>query len=390
MQFFLSPSKIFFGKDALNMLSTIGGKRAFIVTGESAMRRLGFVDKVEGLLKAGKLETRVFEGVKPDPSLTTCLEGVEELQKFKPDWIVALGGGSSIDAARMMWVLYEHPEMTLEKAASEVNAVKDMGNKAKFIAIPSTSGTGAEVTLAGVITDPKTRVKRVFGSFDIVPTIAIVDPEIAASMPPRLAASTAFDALTHAVGAYHSKMANDFTDPLAIKAIQMVFEYLPLAYSGTHEKAREKMHYAATIAGLAFGNSFPGIDHSMAHALGSAFHLPHGVCCANALPSSMQYNAKVSGQRNISILKALGDAAETPEEATDKLVSNIKRLRKDVDLPASIKEAGIAEKQFQSKLNYLVETAEKDVCTQINPRDTSAEDFRRLFQGLYEGKDVDF
>lgn len=207
MQFFLSPSRIFFGKDALNVLSTIGGKKAFIVTGESAMRKLGFVDKVEGLLKAGKLETKVFEGVKPDPSFTICLEGLKELQKFKPDWIVALGGGSSIDAARMMWVLYEHPEMTLEKAASELNAVKGMGKKAKFIAIPSTSGTGAEVTLAGVVTDPKTNIKKPFGSFDIVPTIAIVDPEIPASMPPRLTASTAFDALTHAIGAYHSQMA---------------------------------------------------------------------------------------------------------------------------------------------------------------------------------------
>lgn len=164
-----------------------------------------------------------------------------------------------------------------------------------------------------------------------------------------------------------------------------------MAYkNGTNVKAREKMHYAATIAGLAFGNSFPGIDHSMAHALGSAFHLPHGVCCANALPPSMQYNAKVSGHRNIDILKALGVEVETPEEATEKLVRSVKRLRKDVNLPSSVEEAGVKKDQFQSKLDYLVETAEKDFCTQINPRDTSAEDFRRLFQCSYEGKDVDF
>ena len=279
---FTLPRDLYYGKDALENLKTLSGKKAIVVSGGSSMKKGGFLGKVGDYLKEAGMEVTFFEGVEPDPSVETVMKGAEAMRAFEPDWIVSMGGGSPIDAAKAMWAFYEYPDVTFEDLCIPFN-FPELRQKAKFCAIPSTSGTATEVTAFSVITDYSTGVKYPLADFNITPDVAIVDPDLVAGLPAKQVAYTGMDALTHAIEAYVSTLNCPFTDPLALQAIEMVFDYLPASYRGNME-AREQMHYAQCLAGMAFSNALLGIVHSMAHKTGAAFstgHITHG--CANAM-----------------------------------------------------------------------------------------------------------
>lgn len=269
MMRFTLPRDMYYGKGSLEQLKNVKGKKAILVLGGGSMKRFGFVNKVLGYLKEAGIETKLFENVEPDPSVETVMKGAGIMREFEPDWIIAMGGGSPIDAAKAMWVFYEYPDTTFEEIIQPFS-FPTLRQKARFIAIPSTSGTATEVTAFSVITDYSKGVKYPLADFNITPDVAIVDPELAETMPAKLTAHTGMDALTHAIEAYVSNLNSPFTDPLAMKAIQMVFDYLPDSYNGDMS-AREQMHYAQCLAGQAFSNALLGIVHSMAHKTGAAF-----------------------------------------------------------------------------------------------------------------------
>lgn len=280
MMRFTLPRDLYYGKGALEQLKNLDGKKAMLVLGGGSMKKFGFVDKVVAYLKEAGIETQLFENVEPDPSVETVMKGAAAMREFEPDWIISMGGGSPIDAAKAMWVFYEYPETTFEEIIQPFS-FPTLRKKAKFLAIPSTSGTATEVTAFSVITDYEKGIKYPLADFNITPDVAIVDPELAETMPQKLTAHTGMDALTHAIEAYVSTLNSPFTDPLALKAIHMVFDYLPASYNKDME-AREQMHYAQCLAGMAFSNALLGIVHSMAHKTGAAFstgHIPHGVRC---------------------------------------------------------------------------------------------------------------
>ncbi|MGL4483535.1 MAG: iron-containing alcohol dehydrogenase, partial [Anaerovoracaceae bacterium] len=288
---FTLPRDIYYGNGTLEELKNLDGKKAFLVVGGGSMKKFGFLDRAVAYLEEAGMKVELFENVEPDPSVETVMKGAEAMRAFQPDWIISMGGGSPIDAAKAMWAFYEYPETTFESLITPFSFPK-LRQKARFAAIPSTSGTATEVTAFSVITNYQTGVKYPLADYNITPDIAIVDPEVAETMPPKLIAHTGMDALTHATEAYVSTLNSDFTDPLAIKAIQMVFDNIEAAYKGD-KAAKEKMHYAQCMAGMAFTNALLGIVHSMAHKTGAVFttgHIPHG--CANAmyLPFVIQYN----------------------------------------------------------------------------------------------------
>ena len=276
---FTLPRDLYHGKRSLEVLKSIKGKKAFVVVGGGSMKRFGFLDKVESYLKEAGIEVEIFEGVEPDPSVETVMKGAEAMRKFQPDWIVAMGGGSPIDAAKAMWIFYEYPDFTFEKAVVPFG-LPELRQKAKFIAIPSTSGTATEVTAFSVITNYTEKIKYPLADFNLTPDIAIVDPDLAQTMPKKLVAHTGMDALTHGIEAYTASLRSNFSDPLAAKGIKMVVENLLKSFEGD-EKAREEMHDAQCLVGMAFSNALLGIVHSMAHKTGAVFHIPHG--CANAI-----------------------------------------------------------------------------------------------------------
>ncbi|MFQ5893997.1 MAG: iron-containing alcohol dehydrogenase, partial [Nitrospinota bacterium] len=326
------------GEDALGYLSEIEGQRAFIVTDEN-MVRLGFVDKVIGHLEKAGIGTRVFAEVEPDPSLETVKRGAQVALAYEPDWIVGLGGGSAMDAAKAVWVLYERPD--LEPDAISPAEMLGLRKKARLIAIPTTSGTGAEATWAVVLTDTKERRKLGLGSRENVADIAIVDPVFVAELPPRLTADTGMDALTHAIEGYTCTWRNDFSDGLCLKAIELVFDYLPRAYAKGDLEAREKMHNAACIAGLGFGNALAALAHSMGHSLGGAFHVPHGRAVGLFLPYTIEFIVRGGGTRYAEIARFLGLAAESEEDGAANLVSAIRGLLERLSQPTTIGELDI-------------------------------------------------
>ena len=386
MWFFASP-EIVFGEDALGYLDEIEGRRAFIVTDEN-MVRLGFVDRVIGHLEKAGIETRVFAEVEPDPSLETVKRGAQVALAYEPDWIVGLGGGSAMDAAKAVWVLYERPD--LEPDAISPAEMLGLRKKARLIAIPTTSGTGAEVTWAVVLTDTKERRKLGLGSRENVADIAIVDPVFVAELPPQITADTGMDALTHAIEGYTCTWRNDFSDGLCLKAIELVFDYLPRAYAEGDREAREKMHNAATIAGLGFGNALAALAHSMGHSLGGVFHVPHGRAVGLFLPYTIEFAVRGGGTRYAEIARFLGLAAESEEDGAANLVSAIRGLLKRLGQPSTIEELGISLDEFERELPKLVENAENDSCAVTSPRIPSTEEFERLYRYAYEGRVVDF
>lgn len=385
---FTLPRDIYHGKDSLEVLKSLEGKKAFIVIGGGSMKRFGFLDKVLSYLKEANMETKVFEGVEPDPSVETVMKGAKEMEEFNPDWIVSIGGGSPIDAAKAMWIFYEYPNFTFEKAIVPFGLPK-LRRKAKFVAIPSTSGTATEVTAFSVITDYKAKIKYPLADFEITPDIAIVDPSLAETMPEKLVAHTGMDALTHAIEAYTASLRSNFTDPLALKAIEMVNMHLVNSYKGDME-ARGEMHEAQCLAGMAFSNALLGIVHSMAHKVGAVFHIPHG--CANAifLPYVIKYNRKACEDRYANIARHIGLKGESERELTDALIDLINKFNKELNIPSSMKEYGIEEDDFKANLKFIAHNAVLDPCTGSNPREIDDETMEKLYTCAYYGSDVDF
>ncbi|MBO3334027.1 iron-containing alcohol dehydrogenase [Clostridium perfringens] len=385
---FTLPRDIYHGKDSLEVLKSLEGKKAFIVIGGGSMKRFGFLDKVLSYLKEANMETKVFEGVEPDPSVETVMKGAKEMEEFNPDWIVSIGGGSPIDAAKAMWIFYEYPDFTFEKAIVPFGLPK-LRRKAKFVAIPSTSGTATEVTAFSVITDYKAKIKYPLADFEITPDIAIVDPSLAETMPEKLVAHTGMDALTHAIEAYTASLRSNFTDPLALKAIEMVNMHLVNSFKGDME-ARGEMHEAQCLAGMAFSNALLGIVHSMAHKVGAVFHIPHG--CANAifLPYVIKYNRKACEDRYANIARHIGLKGESERELTDALIDLINKFNKELNIPSSMKEYGIEENDFKANLKFIAHNAVLDPCTGSNPREIDDETMEKLYTCAYYGSDVEF
>lgn len=393
MSRFTLPRDIYYGENALETLKTLKGKKAIIVIGGGSMKKFGFLDKVCSYLAEAGIEVKLFENVEPDPSVETVMKGAEAMREFEPDWIIAMGGGSPIDAAKAMWAFYEYPETTFEDLITPFS-FPELRQKAKFLAIPSTSGTATEVTAFAVITDYSKGIKYPLADFNITPDVAIVDPSLAETMPAKLTAHTGMDALTHAIEAYVSTLNSPFTDPLALKAIEMVFDYLPSSYKGNKE-SREQMHYAQCLAGMAFSNALLGIVHSMAHKTGAAFstgHIPHG--CANAiyLPYVIKYNAKnpEAMKRYADIARFVGLDGVSDKALVNSLCDRIDKYNVMLSIPKTLKDFGINEAEFLEKVDTIAENAVGDACTGSNPRAITPAEMSLLLKAVYYGTEVDF
>lgn len=393
---FTLPRDLYHGKGSLDELKNLKGKKAIVVVGGGSMKRFGFLDRVVANLKIAGMQVELFENVEPDPSVETVMRGAEAMRKFQPDWIVAMGGGSPIDAAKAMWAFYEYPEITFEDLIIPFN-FPCLRTKAHFCAIPSTSGTATEVTAFAVITDYAKGVKYPMADFNITPDIAIVDPDLAETMPQKLTAHTGMDAMTHAIEAYVSTMNCDYTDALALHAIKMVHEFLLKSYNGDMD-ARDRMHNAQCLAGMAFSNALLGIVHSMAHKTGAAYtggHIVHG--CANAmyLPKVIKFNAKnaVAAQRYADIARYIHLEGTTDAQLVDALIAELNNMNRQLNIPSCIKdyEGGIIdEKEFTEKLSKVAELAIGDACTGTNPRIPTQTEMEKLLKACYFDEKIDF
>ena len=393
---FTLPRDLYHGKGSLDELKNLKGKKAIVVVGGGSMKRFGFLDKAVNNLKEAGMEVRLFENVEPDPSVETVMKGAAAMREFEPDWIVAMGGGSPIDAAKAMWAFYEYPETSFEDLITPFS-FPTLRQKARFCAIPSTSGTATEVTAFSVITDYQKGIKYPLADFNITPDVAIVDPDLAKTMPKKLTAHTGMDAMTHAIEAYVSTLHCDYTDPLALHAIQMIHRDLKKSYDGDME-ARDNMHNAQCLAGMAFSNALLGIVHSMAHKTGAAYsggHIVHG--CANAmyLPKVIKYNAKnpEAAERYAQIAKFIGLEGQSNVELVDALIKELRAMNKSLDIPDGIKdyEGGIIdEKEFLEKLPEVAKNAIGDACTGSNPRQPSQEEMEKLLKCCFYDTEVDF
>jgi alcohol dehydrogenase class IV len=387
MWYFSSPF-IVFGEEALNHLQWLPGSKALIVT-DATLARLGVVAKVEAKLQEAGFETLVFAEVEPEPSLQTTQRGAAVATEFEPDWIVGLGGGSPLDAAKAIWAMYERPDL----APMDINPLIPLGvSRAKMVAIPTTSGTGSEATWALVLTDTEEKRKFSTGSRELVPTVAIIDPTMTQGLPPRVTADTGLDVLTHAVECYVCSWHNDFTDGLALKAAELVFNYLERAVQdGNDLEAREKMGNAATIAGLAFGNANLGLAHAMGHSFGALFKQPHGRCMGLFLPYSIDYTSTAELGRYADIARFVGFIDSRDEvEGARILAAKIRELEKAVGQPMSIADFGIGAEAFRAALPKLVEHAEQDTQFFTAPRMPDSEELAQMFEYVYAGKPIDF
>ncbi len=392
MSRFTLPRDVYYGKDSLAELKNLKGKKAILVLGGGSMKKFGFVDKAVTYLKEAGMEVTLFENVEPDPSVETVMKGAEAMRAFEPDWIISMGGGSPIDAAKAMWAFYEYPETTFEDLITPFN-FPALRTKAKFAAIPSTSGTATEVTAFSVITDYAKGIKYPLADFNITPDIAIVDPSLAETMPKSLTAYTGMDALTHAIEAYVSTLNSVFTDPLAIKAIQIVNSELIKSYDGDMA-SREVMHYGQCLAGMAFSNALLGIVHSMAHKTGAAFstgHITHGLANAMYLPYVIQYNAKVpeTAKRYAQIANSIGITG-TVDECVTALREKIVSMNNYMGIPNTLKDFGIVEDEFKEKIAEIATNAVGDACTGSNPRPIDPATMEKLFTCIYYGNPVEF
>ena len=410
MQWFKVPEKIYFEQGSIQYLEKMPDiQRAFIVTDEGMMK-LGYVDKILYHLRKRQqyVHSEIFSEVESDPSFDTIKKGVELIKNFNPDVIIALGGGSPIDAAKGMWLFYEHPEADVEGLKLKFMDIRKrtykfpkLGTKCKMVAIPTTSGTGSEVTSFAVITDKEKNKKYPLADYELTPDVAIVDPDLVMSLPKSVTADTGMDVLTHAIESYVSNMASDYTDGLAEKAVELVFENLEEAYEhGDNKLAREKMHNASTIAGMAFTNAFLGINHSLAHKIGGEFHLPHGRINAILLPYVIKYNGSkpskfvsfpkyeyfIADQKYYKLAKKTGLKADTVEEGINSLIEKIQEMNQKLNIPNSFKEAGIEEKEFLAKVDMLADRAFEDQCTTANPRVPLVTELKQILLDAYYGK----
>ena len=389
MWYFVSP-QIIFGEGALDALDELEGRRALIVT-DAVLVKLGLVDKVKAHLDQAGIEVHIFDEVEPDPSVQTVRRGAQAAQEVEPDWIIGLGGGSPMDAAKAIWILYERPDLH----PAEINPFFHLGlrQKARLITIPTTSGTGAEVTWGIVLTDTEEQRKMGLGNRENVADIAIVDPEMAMGMPPQLTADTGLDALTHAVEGYTCAWHTDLTDGLCVSAARLVFEYLPQAVAnGSDAEARERMHNAAACAGLGFGNAMASMAHAMGHALGAVFHAPHGRAVGIFLPYTIEFAAREAPERFAELAALLGFIPLLLEEAEAArvLAGRIRDLCREIGNPTSVAETGIERAAYDAQLDKLVDDAFNDTQMVTVARAPSYEELRQLFLYAYEGRPVDF
>ena len=400
---FTLPRDLYHGKGALEALKSFTGKKAMICVGGGSMKRFGFLDRAVECLKEAGMEVELFEGIEPDPSVETVMRGAEAMLKFEPDWIIAMGGGSPIDAAKAMWIKYEYPDITFEEMC-KVFGIPPLRRKAHFCAISSTSGTATEVTAFSIITDYQKGIKYPIADFEITPDVAIVDPDLAETMPKKLVAHTGMDAMTHAIEAYVSTAHCDYTDPLAIFAIRMIQSDLVDSYNGDMAK-RDSMHNAQCLAGMAFSNALLGIVHSMAHKTGAAYtggHIIHGAANAMYLPKVIQFNAKnpEAAERYAQIARFIGLEGACTNCLVKALVKELREMNKALNIPLAIKNYGqggviadesiIDEKEFLEKLPEVAKNAIGDACTGSNPRIPTQEEMEKLLKACYYDLDVDF
>lgn len=402
---FTLPRDLYHGKGALEALKTFEGKKAMVCVGGGSMKKFGFLDKTVNYLKEAGMEVELFEGIEPDPSVDTVMKGAEAMLKFGPDWIVAIGGGSPIDAAKAMWIKYEYPDITFEDMC-KVFGIPSLRRKARFCAISSTSGTATEVTAFSIITDYNKGIKYPIADFEITPDVAIVDPELAETMPKKLVAHTGMDAITHAVEAYVSTAHCSYTDPLALHAIKMIQNDLVDSYNGDMEK-RAQMHDAQCLAGMAFSNALLGIVHSMAHKTGAAFadkgaHIIHGAANAMYLPKVIAFNAKnpEAAARYAEIADFMKLGGNTVEEKIKLLIAYLRKMNDDLNIPHCIKNYGadsypadqgfVPEEVFLERLHNIAVNAIGDACTGSNPRQPSVEEMEKLLKCCYYDTEVDF
>ena len=415
MLWFKVPPKVYFKRGAVDLALRVlqGKKRAFIVT-DRFLFNSGAVDNITNILDEIGIDHQIFFDVKPDPTLSTVKQAMEIIRPFEPDVIIALGGGSPMDAAKIMWLLYEQPETVFEDIAmrfmdirKRICQIPDLGKKATMVCIPTTSGTGSEVTPFSIITDDETHVKYAIADYALTPNIAIIDPNFVDNMPKGLTAAAGIDALVHAIEAYVSTMATNFTNSNALEACKLVFRYLERSWKdGANDPiAREKMHYAATIAGMAFANSFLGLCHSMAHKLGAMFNIPHGVANALLIRQIIKYNAVDYPHKQATfpqykypnakekygqIADELGLGGKTNDEKVELLIKAIDKLMKAISLPNSIKDFGVKEEDFKAKLDEMVELAFDDQCTGANPAYPLMSDIKAIYLDAYKGKVRDY
>lgn len=402
---FTLPRDVYHGKGAMEALKTFQGKKAMICVGGGSMKRFGFLDKAISYLKEAGMEVEVFEGIEPDPSVETVMKGAEAMLKFQPDWIIAMGGGSPIDAAKAMWIKYEYPEVTFQDMC-KVFGLPKLRKKAHFCAISSTSGTATEVTAFSIITNYADRIKYPIADFEITPDVAIVDPDLAETMPKKLVAHTGMDAMTHAIESYVSTANCDYTDPLALYAIKMIQEDLIPSYNGDMAK-RDSMHNAQCLAGMAFSNALLGIVHSMAHKTGAAFedygaHIIHGAANAMYLPKVIAFNAKdpVALARYGKIADIMQLGGKDDKEKVQLLIKALRKMNDELNIPHCIKNYGadsypteqgfVPEEVFLSRLHDIAVNAIADACTGSNPRQPSVEEMEKLLKCCYYDTEVDF
>ena len=402
---FTLPRDLYHGKGALDALKTFEGKRAMVCVGGGSMKRFGFLDTVVANLKEAGMEVELFEGIEPDPSVDTVMRGAAAMEKFQPDWIVAIGGGSPIDAAKAMWIKYEYPDITFEDMC-KVFGIPPLRRKARFCAISSTSGTATEVTAFAVITDNEKGIKYPLADFEITPDVAIVDPSLAETMPKKLVAHTGMDAMTHAIEAYVSTANCDFTDPLAIHAIRMIQRDLVGSYNGDMAK-RDSMHSAQCLAGMAFSNALLGIVHSMAHKTGAAFsdygaHIIHGAANAMYLPKVIAFNAKdpTAKARYGVIADEMKLGGSNDDEKVQLLIAYLRGMNDALNIPQCIQNYGadsypceqgfVPEDVFLARLPEIAKNAIGDACTGSNPRIPTQEEMEKLLKCCYYDTEVDF
>ena len=404
---FTLPRDLYHGKGSLEALKTFEGKRAMICVGGGSMKKFGFLDRAVSYLKEAGMEVELFEGIEPDPSVETVMRGADAMLKFQPDWIIAMGGGSPIDAAKAMWIKYEYPEVTF-KDMCKVFGLPKLRKKAHFCAISSTSGTATEVTAFSIITDYSKGIKYPIADFEITPDVAIVDPDLAETMPKKLVAHTGMDAMTHAIEAYVSTAHCDYTDPLAIFAIKMIENDLVDSYNGDMAK-RDTMHNAQCLAGMAFSNALLGIVHSMAHKTGAIFadygaHIIHGAANAMYLPKVIAFNAKdeTAKKRYGVIVDYMGicDKSASDDEKIKALIAYLRKMNDELNIPHCIKHYGadsypceqgfVPEDVFLARVHDIAVNALADACTGSNPRQPSVEEMEKLLKCCYYDTEVDF
>lgn len=408
MLWFRVPPKVYFKPGCLSfaLKELAGKKRAFIITDKSLFD-LGYTSKVTDILEPLGIQCQIFSDVRPDPDLTTINKAKGMVDSFNPDVLIALGGGSPIDAAKILWIMYEHPELKFEDLAMRFMDIRKrifefphLGQKAELVAIPTTSGTGSEVTPFSIITDDSTGIKYAIADYALTPSMAVVDSDLVLTMPKGLCAASGIDVMTHALESYVSSMATEYTRGLSLEAGRLVLHYLPDSYKTANTTARERMHHAATIAGMAFANAFLGVCHSMAHKLGAAFHIPHGFANALLISQVIRYNSNDCPTKQCafpqyrypntkeayaSFADALGLKGKTADEKVDNLIKAIEDLKKELNIPLSIKDWGISKEDFTKAMETLPTLAFDDQCTGSNPRYPLIEEIEKLYWYAYEG-----